>query len=95
MGLILAGLPCSLRLAWPFALALTLAACTAGPKVVAGDENTVSIEAVPLADPAGFAEDYCQRFGKRAVAIGDIPLGPDTPTRLYDYNCVALEAPQN
>ena len=74
------------------ALAWALAAC-GGPKVLAGDGETVSITAGPLDDVDAIATAYCRRFGKHAVAIGDGPLGPDTTERLYDYNCVAPAAP--
>lgn len=69
-------------------LALALAACASGPKVVAGDQDTVTVEADPLDDVAGFADSYCQRYGKHAKAMGDISVGPSTAKRLYDFNCV-------
>ena len=65
-----------------------LGACGGGPEVIGGGENTVSIRAGPLANVSGFAERYCQDYGKRAVALGDKPLGPSTTKRLYAYNCV-------
>lgn len=65
-----------------------LAAC-GGPKILAGDSETVSITAEPLDDVDAVATGYCQRFGKRAEALGNRAVGPDTTERLYDYNCVA------
>ena len=71
-----------------------LAAC-GGPKVLAGDSETVSITAGPLDDVGSVAASYCQRFDKQAEALGDRPLGPDTTQRLYDYNCIAPTEPAN
>jgi len=76
------------------ALAGVLAAC-GGPKILAGDSDTVSITGAPWDDVPTAAADYCQGFGKTAEALGDRPLGPDTTERLYDYNCVVPGEPEN
>ena len=65
-----------------------LGACGGGPEVIGGDESTVSITAGPLANVSGMAERYCRGYGKRAVAMGNKPLGPSSVKRLYAYNCV-------
>jgi hypothetical protein len=65
-----------------------LSACVGGPEVIAGDDSTVSITAVPFSDAIGMAEMYCRGYGKRAVALGNKPLGPSSVKRLYAYNCV-------
>ena len=71
----------------------TLGACGGGPQVIGGSEDTVSIKAGPLARVSGFAERYCQAYGKRAVALGDKALGPSTTKRLYVYNCTSPANP--
>jgi hypothetical protein len=65
-----------------------LGACGGGPEVIGGGETTVSITAGPLTNAGAMAERYCQGYGKRAVALGDKPLGPSSIKRLYAYNCV-------
>ena len=72
-----------------------LGACGGGPQVIGGSANTVSIEAGPLANVSGFAEKYCQGYGKRAMALGDKPLGPSTIKRLYYYDCVGPADPHD
>lgn len=69
------------------ALAGVLAAC-GGPKILAGDSDTVSITGAPWDDVAAAAAEYCRGYGKTAEPLGDRPLGPETTERLYDYNCV-------
>lgn len=71
-----------------------LAAC-GGPKILAGDSETVSITAEPVDDVDAVASRYCERFGKQAEAVGDRAVGADTTERLYDYNCVAPGATAN
>jgi len=71
-----------------------LAAC-GGPRILAGDSETVSITAEPLDDVDAVATGYCKRFGKQAEALGDRAVGPDTTERLYDYNCVAPAETEN
>ena len=65
-----------------------LGACAPGPQVIAGSEHSVSIKAGSFANVSGFAERYCQGYGKRAMALGDKPLGPKSTKRLYVYDCV-------
>ncbi len=65
-----------------------LSACVGGPEVIGGDDSTVSITAVPFSDAGGMAERYCRGYGKRAVALGNKPLGPSSVKRLYAYDCV-------
>ena len=65
-----------------------LGACGGGPDVIGGDATTVSITAGPLTDVSAMAEKYCRGYGKRAVALGNKPLGPSSVKRLYAYNCV-------
>ncbi len=77
------------RLKMSILVVCTLAACGGGPEVIGGSEDTVSIKAGPLANVRGFAERYCQGYDKRAVAMGNRPLGPSTTKRLYAYNCVS------
>lgn len=81
----------TIRLMSALLAAVALAAC-GGPKVIGGDSETVSIEAGPLSDADAAATDYCRRYGKSAVLLGDGPLGPSTVERLYDYNCVSPAA---
>ncbi len=83
------------RLMVLFLVFATLGACGGGPHVIAGGENAVSIKAGPLANVSGFAEKYCQGYGKRAVALGDMSLGPSTTKRLYAYDCVNPADPHN
>ena len=66
------------RLCAALLLLAALAAC--GPRVVAGDERTVTIETGPMGDVEAFAQDYCGKFGKRAVAEGGAPSGPTRPS---------------
>lgn len=68
-------------------LAVALWGCS-GARIIAGDQDTLSITASPFAGPDAVAERYCRGYGKRAVALGSRPLGPSTTTRLYAYNCV-------
>ena len=65
-----------------------LGACGDGPDVIGGDATTVSITAGPLTNVSAKAERYCRDYGKRAVALGNKPLGPSSIKRLYAYNCV-------
>ncbi len=65
-----------------------LSACGGGPEVIGGGATTVSITAGPLTNVSAVAERYCRGYGKRAVALGDKPLGPSSIKRLYAYNCV-------
>jgi hypothetical protein len=65
-----------------------LSGCGGGPEVIGGGETTVSITAGPLTNVSAMAGRYCQGYGKRAVALGDKPLGPSSIKRLYAYNCV-------
>ena len=83
------------RTAFLLLAVLALGACSGGPQVIAGSENTVSIKAGPLANVGGFAERYCQGYGKRAVALGDKPLGPSTTKRLYVYDCASPADPHD
>ncbi len=74
-------------------IASSLAACASGPKIVGGGSETVSIEARPLDNVSRFADSYCQGYGKRAVAMGNMAVGPSTTKRIYAYNCVNPAAP--
>jgi hypothetical protein len=71
-----------------------LAACS-GPQILAGDNYTVSITAGPLDDVSGLAARYCQKYSKRAVPIGNKPLGPSTTRRLYVYDCASPIEPHS
>lgn len=82
------------RLIVLLSMVCALGAC-GGPKILAGDSDTVSITAEPWDDVEVVATRYCQGFGKQAQALGNGPLGPDTTKRLYDYNCVAPVEPAN
>jgi hypothetical protein len=79
----------------PLLVVFALNACVGGPEVIGGGESTVSIAAGPLANVSGIARRYCQGYGKRAVALGDKPLGPSTTRRLYAYNCVSPADPHD
>jgi len=73
---------------------LACAGCGIQPQLVAGSEDTVSFSAGPLANVSGYAQRYCRRYGKRAVFLGDRPLGPSTTKRLYGYNCIGPAEPR-
>jgi hypothetical protein len=83
------------RLKVLFLVVSALGACGGGPQVIGGGASTVSIQAGSLANVSGYAERYCQSYGKRAVALGDIPLGPSTTKRLYAYDCVSPAKPHD
>lgn len=75
-------------------MGLAMAGCGVQPQLVAGSEDTVSFSAGPLANVNGYAQRYCRRYGKRAVFLGDRPLGPSTTKRLYGYNCISPADPR-
>ncbi len=83
-----------LRLAIPLWVAMALHACS-GPEVMGGGSDAVSIAAGPLTDADAMAQAYCQRYGKRAVFLGDGPVGPSTVKRLYGYDCVSPADPHD
>ena len=73
-------------------LAIVVCACAPrpfkAPSVIAGSDRTVSIEAGQITDPRAFAEQYCARFGKRAIYIGATELSDTDLTNIYAYDCV-------
>ena len=81
-----------LRLTVPFWVVCALNACS-GPEVIGGGSDAVSIAAGPLTNADALAKAYCQRYGKRAVLLGDGPVGPSTVKRLYGYDCVSPADP--
>jgi hypothetical protein len=70
------------------ALALLLALSACGPQVVAGNERTVTVKAGPIGNIDSFAENYCQGYGKRAVALGGGRASPNSYESFYAYDCV-------
>lgn len=72
-------------------LCCALTACA--PEVLGGDQNTISIIAGPLGGASAVAARHCQKYDKRAVAVGSRQLGPSTPNRLYIFDCVDLPVP--
>ena len=72
-----------------------LSACGGGPEIVGGSEDLVSIKAGPLDNVSGLARRHCQRYGKRAVPVGNKAVGPSTTKRLYAYNCVSPADPHD
>lgn len=82
--------------AYPILLLLVVfaaSACAFRTQIVGGSEDAVSISAEPWANADGSAARYCREYGKRAVFLGDKPLGPSTTKRLYAYNCVGPADP--
>jgi hypothetical protein len=79
------------RLTVLFSLCCALTACA--PEILGGDQNTISIIAGPLGGASAVAARHCQKYGKRAVAVGSRQVGPSTPNRIYIYDCINLPEP--
>jgi len=67
----------------------TLIACTPfkKPRIVAGGETTVTLEAGQWSETESFARDYCGQFGRRAVPRGTARISEDKLTSLFIYDC--------
>ena len=74
----------------PLALLWALSAC-GGPQVVAGNERTVTIKAGPIGRVDAFAQNYCQRYGKRAVALGGGRASEKSVESFFAYDCVEVD----
>lgn len=70
-------------------LLLSLPACSPfkEPRLLAGSETTLTLEAGQWSDTESFARDYCARFGKRAVPQGTARISEDKLTSLFIYDC--------
>lgn len=60
----------------------------AGPEVIAGDENTVSIASGKFIDPTDAAEDFCAGYDREAVYVDRGILNKSGMMDLYIYDCV-------
>ena len=61
------------------------------PKIIGGNDSTVSIEAGQGVTSHGLAEHYCAAYNKTAVYLGSTVLSADDLTRMYGYDCVSQD----
>ena len=58
------------------------------PQLVAGGEETLTVQSGSWSGARTFARDYCGARGKKAVSTGQAPISHDQFISLYTFDCV-------
>lgn len=78
-------------MAWAVLLApLLLGACGADEKdsIVASSPTAITISTIRFIEPTAMAEKHCAKFGRKAVARGNVKLGAVGYKTMWGYDCV-------
>jgi hypothetical protein len=57
-------------------------------QIVVATPFAISIETVRFTEPSDLAAAHCQKFGRKAVTRGGIPVGDPSWKTLWGYDCV-------
>ncbi len=58
------------------------------PQLVAGGEETLTVQSGSWSGARTFAREYCSARGRKAVATGEVPISHDQFIKLYTFDCV-------
>lgn len=69
---------------------LTLGACGTDDKnsIVAASPTAITIQTIRFTEPTDMAEAHCAKYGRRAVARGNVKLGAVGYKTMWGYDCV-------
>lgn len=69
---------------------LLMGACSSDDKgsIVAASPTAITIQTIRFTEPTALAEGHCAKYGRKAVARGNVKLGAVGYKTMWGYDCV-------
>ncbi len=69
---------------------LLTGACSSDDKdsIVAASPTAITIQTIRFTEPTALAEGHCGKYGRKAVARGNVKLGAAGYKTMWGYDCV-------